>query len=76
MLVPPEVIGSPLAQMSQFFDLDRVDGGASLAWRHRWVEPSIEFRMVDYAERVLPRNDYRATIVMVALTRRFGAVGW
>jgi hypothetical protein len=54
-----------------FFDLDRVDGGAFLTLHHRIVEPTLEFRMIDYDERVLPRNDYRATIVLVRLTRRF-----
>ena len=34
-----------------------VDGGALLALHHRLVELSIEFRMIDYGERVWPRND-------------------
>jgi hypothetical protein len=55
----------------KFFDLDRIDGGAFLALHHRLIEPSIEFRMIDYAERVLPRNDYRATIVAFKLTKRW-----
>jgi hypothetical protein len=54
-----------------FFDLDRVDGGTFLTLHHRLVEPTVEFRMIDYDERVLPQNDYRATILMVRLTRRF-----
>jgi hypothetical protein len=54
-----------------FFDLDRVDGGAFLALHHRIIEPSIEFRMIDYDERVLPRNDYRATILVFKLTKRW-----
>jgi len=54
-----------------FFDLDRVDGGVFLTLHHRLVEPTLEFRMIDYDERVLPNNDYRATIVLVRLTRRF-----
>jgi hypothetical protein len=54
------------------FDLDRIDGGAFLLLRHPWIEPSLEFRMIDYNERVLPRNDYRATIVAIKVTRRFG----
>jgi hypothetical protein len=54
-----------------FFDLDRVDGGAFLTLHHRLVEPTLEFRMIDYDERVLPRNDYRATMILVRLTRRF-----
>jgi hypothetical protein len=52
------------------FDLDRIDGGAFLVLRHRFIEPAIEFRMIDYNERVLPRNDYRATIVAFKLTKR------
>jgi hypothetical protein len=55
----------------KFFDLDRVDGGAFLALHHRLIEPSIEFRMIDYGERVLPRNDYRATILAFKLTKRW-----
>src|SRR4029453_5822534 len=54
------------------FDLDRIDGGAFLLLRHPWIEPALEFRMINYNERVLPRNDYRATIVALKLTRRFG----
>jgi hypothetical protein len=54
---------------SSFFDLDRIDGGAFVTLHHRWIEPSIEFRMIDYNERVLPRNDYRATIVTFKLTK-------
>jgi hypothetical protein len=54
-----------------FFDLDRVDGGAFLALHHRWIEPSVEFRMIDYGEPVLPQNDYRATILAFKLTKRF-----
>ena len=55
------------------FELSRIDGGAFLAFRHKWVEPAIEFRIIDYDERVLPQNDYRATIVSFTLTKRFGA---
>jgi hypothetical protein len=55
----------------QFFDLDRIDGGAFLALHHRLIEPSIEFRMIDYNERVLPRNDYRATMLVFKLTKRW-----
>jgi hypothetical protein len=55
----------------KFFDLDRVDGGAFVALHHRWIEPSVEFRMIDYDERVLPRNDYRATILAFKLTKRW-----
>jgi hypothetical protein len=55
------------------FELSRIDGGVFLTYRHPWIEPSLEFRIIDYNERVLPRNDYRATIVSVTLTKRFGA---
>jgi hypothetical protein len=55
------------------FELSRIDGGAFLTYRHKLIEPSVEFRIIDYDERVLPRNDYRATIVSVTLTKRFGA---
>jgi hypothetical protein len=55
------------------FELSRIDGGAFLAYRHKWIEPALEFRIIDYNERVLPQNDYRATIVSVTLTKRFGA---
>jgi len=54
-----------------FFDLNRVDGGTFLTWHHRWLEPSIEFRMIDYHERVLPGNDYRATIVALKIRKTF-----
>ena len=54
-----------------FFDLDRIDGGAFLTLHHRLVEPSFEFRWIDYNERVLPRNDYRATILTFKLTKRW-----
>jgi hypothetical protein len=37
-----------------------------------WVAPAT-FRIINYDERVLPRNDYLATIVSVTLTKRFGA---
>jgi hypothetical protein len=53
------------------FDLDRIDGGAFVTLHHRLVEPSVEFRLIDYNERVLPRNDYRATIVAFKLTKRW-----
>lgn len=54
-----------------FYDLDRVDGGTFLTLHHRWLEPTIEFRMIDYNERVLPANDYRATILLFKIGRRF-----
>jgi hypothetical protein len=54
----------------KFFDLDRIDGGAFLELHHRWLEPAVEFRMIDYNERVLPANDYRATILLFRLTKR------
>ena len=60
--------GGPVG--SKFFDLDRIDGGAFLALHHRLLEPSVEFRMIDYDERVLPENDYRATILLFKLTKR------
>jgi hypothetical protein len=47
--------------------------GAFLTFRHKQIEPSLEFRIIDCNERVLPQNDYRATIVSVTLTKRFGA---
>lgn len=59
----------------KLFDLDRIDGGAFLVFHHRWVEPAVEFRMIEYNERVLPRNDYRATIIALKLTKRWGASG-
>lgn len=52
-------------------DLRRVDGGAWVRLHHRWIEPGIEFRMIDYDERVLPANDYRATMALFTLTRRW-----
>ncbi|HJQ83942.1 MAG TPA: hypothetical protein VKA21_07700 [Candidatus Binatia bacterium] len=55
----------------RLFDLDRIDGGAFLAWHHRVIEPSVEFRLIDYGERVLPRNDYRGTMLVFKLTRRW-----
>jgi hypothetical protein len=67
----PRFEGVPGA--ATLFDLSRVDGAAFLTYRHPWIEPSLEVRVVDYGERVLPRNDYRATIVTVSFTRRFGA---
>jgi hypothetical protein len=54
----------------KFFDLDRIDGGAFLELHHRWLEPGVEFRMIDYNERMLPENDYRATILLFRLTKR------
>lgn len=55
------------------FDLHRVDAAVFLAWRHPWIEPSIEVRRIEYGEPALSRNDYSATIVALKLTRRFGA---
>ncbi len=52
------------------YDVDRLDAGTFLAVRHRLLEPSIEIRWVDYDERVLSRNDYRATIIAFKLTKR------
>ncbi len=56
---------------SEAFDLARIDGGTFLALHHPWIEPSVEFRMIDYNERVLPLNDYRATILAFKLTKRW-----
>jgi hypothetical protein len=47
--------------------------GAFLTFRHKQIEPSLEFRIIDCNERVLPQNDYRATIVSVTLTKRCGS---
>jgi hypothetical protein len=54
------------------FDLDRVDGGAFLTWRHSWLEPTVEVRRIEYTQEDLTRNDYDATIVTLKLTKRFG----
>jgi hypothetical protein len=61
----PGLVGDTL------YDLDRVDGGAFVTLVHRLIEPSVEVRVIDYSERVLPRNDYRATILTFKLTKRF-----
>ena len=53
------------------YDLNRIDGGGFVTLHHRIVEPTIEFRIIDYNERVLPANDYRATIVTFKLTKRW-----
>jgi hypothetical protein len=55
----------------QLYDLDRVDGGVFLTLHHPWFDPSIEFRMIDYNERILPQNDYRATIVTFKVRKAF-----
>jgi hypothetical protein len=55
------------------FDIDRVDGGLFLTWHHAWIEPSIEVRRIEHTERDRAGNDYRATIVALSLTRRFGS---
>jgi hypothetical protein len=39
--------------------------------RHPWIEPALEFRMIDYNEPALPKNDYRATILTFKLTKRW-----
>jgi hypothetical protein len=52
------------------FDLDRIDGGAFVTLLHRWLEPTLEFRMIDYHQSPLTENDYRATIVGLRLTKR------
>lgn len=53
------------------FDLDRIDGGAFLTLLHRWLEPTVEFRMIDYHQDPLDDDDYRATIAVLKVTRRF-----
>jgi hypothetical protein len=53
------------------YDVERVDGSVFLNWRHRWIEPSVSFRYIDYRQRPLGRNDYQATLVTVALTKRW-----
>jgi hypothetical protein len=64
-LEPTDVLGRT------FFDFDRVDGGVFLTLHHRWVDPSIEFRRIDYTQTPLSGNDYRATIFTFKLTRRW-----
>lgn len=54
------------------YDLDRVDGGVYLTWRHAWLEPTVEIRRINYTQPELPRNDYDATIFTFKLTKRFG----
>lgn len=54
------------------YDLSRVDAGVLLAWRHPWIEPGIETRVVHYNQSPLSENDYRAVIVSLKLTKRFG----
>lgn len=56
------------------FDLSRVDAAAFLVWHHRWIEPGIEVRRIEYAEPTLPANDYDATVVAFTVTRRFDTV--
>jgi hypothetical protein len=53
------------------YDLDRFDSGVFLTLLHDFLEPTIEFRYIDYAERPLTDNDYRATIVVLRATKRF-----
>lgn len=53
------------------YDLDRVDAGWFLTWAHRLIEPTIEFRYIDYTQRPLAANDYRATILVLKATKRF-----
>jgi hypothetical protein len=55
-----------------FYDVDRVDGGIFLTFEHPWLEPSLEFRMVNYEQHQMPRNDYRATIITAKVTKRWG----
>jgi hypothetical protein len=58
--------------VATLFELSRIDGGLFLTFRHPWIEPSVEFRVIDYDERVLPKNNYSATIVSMTFTKRFG----
>jgi hypothetical protein len=53
------------------YDLNRIDGGAFLTFYHHCLEPTIEFRMIDYNQSPLSRNDYQATIVGLRATKRF-----
>jgi len=53
------------------YDVERVDGSVFLRWHHRWIEPSVAFRYIDYQQRPLDVNDYQATLVTVALTKRW-----
>ncbi len=53
------------------YDLDRFDTGVFLTLLHGFLEPTVEFRYVDYTQRPLAENDYRATIVVLRATRRF-----
>ncbi|HWP66452.1 MAG TPA: hypothetical protein VNO26_11110 [Candidatus Limnocylindria bacterium] len=55
-----------------FHDLDRVDGGVFVSLLHPWLEPSLEFRMVNYEQPRMARNDYRATIILAKVTKRWG----
>jgi hypothetical protein len=55
-----------------FYDLDRIDAGMFVTLRHRWLEPTIEVRRIEYRQPALPRNDYDATIVNFKLTKRWG----
>jgi hypothetical protein len=52
------------------FDLDRVDGGIFLTLFHRFIEPTVEFRMINYSQSPLGDNDYQTTIVALKLTKR------
>jgi len=58
-------------RMRSVFDLDRIDGGAFFTLYHRLLEPTIEFRMTDYNQNPLTKNDYRATMVVLKATKRF-----
>lgn len=62
----------PGAGTHTFYDLDRVDGAVFLALLHPWLEPSLEFRMVNYEQHQMPGNDYRAAIVTAKVTKRWG----
>jgi len=53
------------------YDLSRFDAGAYLAFHHPLIEPAIEVRRITYSQDPLSRNDYKATIAVFRLTRRF-----
>src|SRR5262249_33921502 len=53
------------------YDLSRFDAGAFLAFHHPFIEPAIEIRRITYRQDPLSRNDYKATIAVFRLTRRF-----
>lgn len=52
------------------FDLDRIDGGGFMTLYHHLLEPTVEFRIIDYNQRPLTMNDYQATVVLFKVTKR------